>query len=49
MKFGMKLISHSQTLEDVCTVEVWEWISNFTHTLLDKWLLIYAEIKVKRY
>ena len=27
-------------------VEVWEWISNFIHTLLGIWLLIHAGIKV---
>ena len=28
------------------TVEVWAWISNFSHTVLDMWLLIHAGIKV---
>ena len=29
------------------TVEVYEWISNFIHTLQCMWLLIHAGIKVK--
>ena len=29
------------------TVEVWEEINNFTHTLVDMWLHIHAGIKVK--
>ena len=28
------------------TVEVWEWINNFTHTLMGMRLLIYAGIEV---
>ena len=28
------------------TVEVWGWINNFTHTLLDLWLLIHAGFKL---
>ena len=31
------------------TFEVWEWISNFTHTLLGMWLLIHARDKVNPY
>ena len=27
------------------TVEGWEWISNFTHIILDMWLLMHARIK----
>ena len=27
-------------------VEVWEWISNYIHTLLGMWLLIYATSKM---
>ena len=29
-----------------CTIEAWEWISNYTHTLLGMWLLIHAVIRV---
>ena len=30
---------------NVAAVKVWEWISNFKHTLLGMWLLIHAGIK----
>ena len=30
-----------------CTVEVWEWISNFTPQITGLWLLIHAAIEVK--
>ena len=32
---------------NAATVEFWEWISNFTDTLLGVWLLIRAGTKVK--
>ena len=34
-------------LNSVCTVEVWEWINNSSHTLLGMWLFIHAGVKVK--
>ena len=33
---------------DGFTVEVWEWVSNFTHTVLDMWILIHGGIEVKQ-
>ena len=29
-----------------CTIEVWKWISDSSHSLLGMWLLIHAGIKV---
>ena len=32
---------------NAATVEIWKWIRNSSHTLLDMWLLIHAGIKVQ--
>ena len=40
-------ITHTFPNYNSAAIEVWEWISIFTHILLGMILLMHAEIKVK--